>query len=165
MQTFPSYMAGPLCIPIGENCLADNWDTSYQFYGPMSLDDGEIYAIGGTLGTETGNATYVGLGINQASLLLGIANLSDGDLKGTAGAYAGEVSNTDKFFLYYFTRDCSGSVIQALTGGHCFELPETKIPKGDHLGISIRDYVRPHTQRGPDSSLVLPSAVLKLHKP
>jgi len=163
VQGFPPYTVGPLCRQIGENCLLDNWDASYQFIGPMSLDNGEIYAVAGTLGTETGNATYVGLGINQASLLLGIANLSDGDLKGTANAYSSDVNNTDKFYLYYFTRDCSG--LDDLTGGHCFPLPATMIPPGDHFALSVRDYVKPDTERGPDSSLVLLPMMLKLKRP
>lgn len=163
VQGFPPYTIGPLCRQIGENCLLDNWDASYHFYGPLSLDNGEIYAVAGTLGTETGNATYVGLGINQTSRLLGIANLSDGDLKGSANAYAGRVSNTGNFFLYYFTRDCSN--LEDLTGNYCFELPETMIPLGDHVALSIRDYVKPGTQRGPDSALVLPPGVLQLKRP
>ncbi len=163
LQTFPTYTVGPLCTPIGENCLGDNWDTSYQLFGPASLDNGEIYAVAGTLGTETGNAMYVGLGINQASLLKGVADLSDGDLRGTANEYSGEVNNTGKFYLYYLTRDCSG--LENLTDSHCLALPETMIPPGDHFAVSIRDYIRQGTQRGPDSSLVLPSMVLKLKRP
>jgi len=163
MQTFPAYLVGPLCTPIGENCLGDNWDAIYQFFGPMSLDNGEIYAVAGTLGTKTGNATYVGLGINQVSVIKGVANLRDKELDGTADGYAGEVSNTDKFYLYYFTRNCS--VLQDLTDGNCFPLPETMIPQGDHFALSIRDYIKPDTQRGPDSSLVLRSEVIKLQSP
>ncbi|MGD0281674.1 MAG: hypothetical protein ABSB95_04855 [Dissulfurispiraceae bacterium] len=163
LQTFPSYMVGPLCIPIGENCLGDNWDAAYQLYGPASLDNGEIYAVAGTLGTETGNATYVGFGINYADVFLGVANLSNKDLDGTANGYAEVVNNTDKFYLYYLTRDCSG--LEGLTDGNCFELPVTLIPSGKHLGLSVRDYVRPGTERGPDSSFVLPSMVIKLQKP
>ena len=163
LQTFPPYMVGPLCIPIGENCIGDNWDAAYQLYGPKSLDNGEIYAVAGTLGTETGNATYVGFGINYAEVFLGVANLSNRDLKGTAKGYKGEVSNTGDFYLYYFTRDCSD--LEDLTGGHCFEIPATMIPPGKHFGLSVRDYVRPRTERGPDSSLVLPSKVLQPVRP
>ena len=163
VQRFPPYTVGPLCRAIGENCLLDNWDASYQFYGRLSFDKGEIYAVAGTLGTETGNATYVGFGINQTSRLLGVANLSNENLKGTAGAYEGEVDQTGKFYLYYFTRDCSG--LEELTGKNCFPIPETMIPPGDYAALSVRNYVKPGTQRGPDSSLVLPSMVLKLQRP
>lgn len=161
MQTFPAYLVGPLCTDIGENCLLDTQDTAYQFYGPMSLDNGEIYAVAGPLGTQTGNATYVGMGINQLSVLLGVANLSD-ELKDTANEYAGEVSNTDQFYLYYFTRDCSG--LEDLTGGNCFDL-NTYIPAGDQIVLTVRDYIVPDTQRGPESSLLLPSRVLQLQRP
>jgi hypothetical protein len=74
-----------------------------------------------------------------------------------------ESHHTGKFYIYYFTRDCSG--VEDLTHGKCFEVPKTMTPPADHMVLSLRDYVRPGTQRGPDSSLVLPSMVLKLEKP
>jgi hypothetical protein len=163
LQTSPTNMVGPSCIPIGENCLFDTQDTSYQLYGRMSLDNGEVYAVAGTLGTETGNATYVGFGINQVSKLKGVADLSQEDLRGTAKAYAREVNNTHKFYLYYFTRDCSG--IEGLTHGNCLSLQESLIPQGDRFAISIREYIKPGTQRGPDSSKVLPSTIMQLQRP
>jgi hypothetical protein len=163
LQEFPTYLVGPLCLSVGQNCLLDTWDTAYQLFGPMPLDNGEIYAVAGTLGTETGNATYVGFGINQRSRLVGVANLFNDDLKGTANGYAEKASNTGKFYLYYFTRDCSG--LEDLTDGHCFQLSEQIIPAGDQFIATIRDYIKPGTQRGPDSSHVLPSMVLKLKRP
>lgn len=163
LQTKPTNMVGPSCIPNGENCLLDTQDTSYQLYGQMSLDHGEIYAVAGTLGTETGNATYVGFGINQLPKMKGVADLSQDDLRGTAKAYAREVNSTHKFYLYYFTRDCSG--LENLTDGNCFSLTEDFIAQGDLLAISIRNYIKPGTQRGPDSSKVLPSMVLQLQRP
>jgi hypothetical protein len=163
MQTPPISVVGPLCRSAGENCLGDNWDTAYQIYGPKPLDSGEIYAVAGTLGTETGNATYVGFGINYAEIFLGAANLSDKDLKGTAKSYRGQVNNTGKFYLYYLTRDCSG--LEDLTGGNCLELTDEIIPSGGHFSLIIRDYIVPGTQRGPDSQLVLPSRVLLLQRP
>lgn len=39
------------------------------------------------------------------------------------------------------------------------------IPPGDRFALSIRDYIRKDTQRGPDSSLVLRSRVLQLVRP
>ena len=163
LQTPPVSLVGQLCLPIGQNCLGPNPDTTYQVYRPQSLDHGEIYAVAGTLGTETGNATYVGFGINQMPKMIGVANLSDEKLKGTASAYAGEVNNTSQFFLYYFTRNCSG--LKYLTGDHCFEIDETMIPPGDYFSISVRDYMRKGTERGPDSSLVLPPMLIPLPQP
>jgi hypothetical protein len=163
LQEFPTYMVGPLCTPFQENCLADNWDAAYQICSPRLLDNGEVYAVAGTLGTETGNATYVGFGINHGEVFLGVANLSDKDLKGTAKKYRGKVNHSGKFYLYYFARDCSG--LEDLTDGNCLELTEKMIPSDHHVGFSVRDYIRPGTQRGPDSSLILPSKVLKLMRP
>lgn len=163
LQTAPVFLVGPLCNEYGENCAGDNWDTVYQLLLPKSLDNGEIYAVAGTLGTQTGNATYVGLGINQVSIFKGVDNLPDSKLKGTANGYGEDADNTDKFFLYYFTRDCSG--LKELTDGHCYEIPETMIPQGDQFLLTIRDYIVPDTQRGPDSSLVLPSRLLQLTRP
>lgn len=163
LQGFPAHIVGPLCIRIGENCLLDTWDTTYHIYNPGSIDNAEVYAVAGALGTKTKNATYVGLGVNQKSVLKGVANLFDEDLDGTADEYAEEVGNTDKLYLYYFTRDCSG--LEELTGGHCFSLPEKLIPQGDQFVLSVRDYIAQGTQRGPDSSLVLPPMAIKLKRP
>ncbi len=39
------------------------------------------------------------------------------------------------------------------------------IPAGDSIVLAVRDYIKPGTQRGPDSSLVLPARVLRLERP
>jgi len=173
VQTDPIWMVGPRCTPIGENCLLDNWDASYQIYGRLSVDHGETYAVAGTLGTRTGNATYVGLSVNKASQFVGVKNLSDNVLQDTASGYAEEVpgnkcpaenntKTTDCLFLYYFTRDCS--VVKNVTGEKCFEIDEKLIPSADNDSIifAVRDYIRPETERGPDSSLVLPPMVIRV---
>jgi len=162
LQMFPAYLVGPLCREIGANCLGDTQDTIYQIYGPLPLDSGEIYAIAGTLGTETGNATYVGFGLNQMGTMKGVANLSNEDLRGTANGYEAEAANTEKLYLYYFTRDCSG--VEDLTGDQCFAL-DTYFPAGIQMVISVREYVKPGTLRGPDSSLVLPPMMLQVQRP
>jgi len=163
IQTAPVYLQGPLCNEHNQNCIGDNWDPAYQLLLPRSLDNGEIYAVAGTLGTETGNATYVGLSINQRSRFKGILNIANEKLKGSATGYSTGVNNTDKLFLVYFTRDCSG--LEEITDNHCVEIPTTLIPEGDSFVTAVRDYIRPGTQRGPDSALVLPSKVLQLERP
>ncbi len=162
-QAYPIYMVGPLCLPIGEDCLGDNWDAAYNVYGRASFDHGEIYAVAGTLGTRTGNATYVGLSITEVKQFKGIENLSDKVLDGTADGYAGEVNNTGYFFLYYFTRDCSG--LTQLTGDHCFEVDKTMIPEGGSAAFGLRNYIRQGTQRGPDSALVLHPMIMQVPRP
>ena len=61
--------------------------------------------------------------------------------------------------LYYLPRNCSG--LEGLTGDHCLTLKHL-IPTGDRFALSIRDYIRKDTQRGPGSSLVLPARMLQL---
>jgi hypothetical protein len=165
---------GPECATVGMNCLADNQDSAVQMTrGRLSLDGDPqpVYAVVSTLGTETGNATYVGLGLNNSLKQLGIGNVSDRQLKNSARGYGLAMPDAKKFFVYYFTRDCSG--LEDLTGGYCFSIPETMLPKCDDpadltcelLVFSLRDYIYPGTQGGPDSGKVLSLAVVWLHRP
>ncbi len=174
LEIDPIWEVGPLCTLIGENCLLDNQDMDLQLYGRPSVDHGEVYAVAGTLGTRTGNATYVALGINKVSQYIGVANLSDEVLKDTASGYAEEVpgnncpaanhtKTTDCLFLYYFTRDCS--VVENVTGEkNCFEIDTKLVPlePKDFIAFSLRDYIRPGTQRGPDPSSVLPAMAIRV---
>ena len=75
------------------------------------------------------------------------------------------VDNLDKFYVYYFTRDCTG--LQDLTHGFCSPVADTELvlPPGDMASIVERDYMSVGTQRGPDSTLTLPSMLLKLARP
>lgn len=163
VQNAPIHLIGSLCNEYNQNCIGDNWDAAYQLLLPKSLDDGQIYAVAGTLGTETGNATYVALSINQRSHFKGIKNSPHEEITGSANGYSPDVDNTDKLFLVYFTRDCSD--LKDLTDGHCVEIPTTLIPVGDSIVLAVRDYIKPGTRRGPDSSLVLPSRMLQLERP
>lgn len=171
VQLPPINVVGPNCTEINMNCGGDSQDAVYQLFKTLTLDENVVYAVAGTLGVRTGNATYVGLGLNGTMKKFGFHNISDKDLQGTASAYASQVNNTDKFFLYYFTRDCSG--LQELTGGYCYEISETELPlcndptskTCDNLGFSIRDYIRPGTQRGPAAILKLPAMQITLQKP
>ena len=174
LEIDPIWEVGPLCMAIGENCLLDNWDMDLQLYGRVSFDHGEVYALAGALGTRTGNATYVALGVNRVSQYIGVANLSDEVLTDTATGYAGAVSGTscpasdhtnttDCLFLYYFARDCS--VVENVTGEkNCFEINEKMVPPEakDSIAFSLRNYLRPGTQRGPDSFHMLPAMAIRV---
>ncbi len=83
-QTYPFNLVGPLCDNIGMDCLGDTQDASYQFRGGFGFDNGEVYAVVGTLGTATGNATYVSLGVNNFRLRLGAENVDGTKLVGSA---------------------------------------------------------------------------------
>lgn len=157
---------GPRCRTIGENCLGDGQDASYFFMPPQPLDAGQVYAVLGTLGTQTGNATYNGLSINDASLLKGVANIPDNDpdapdsdLEGSADGYAAWVENHDKFFVHFFTRDCDA--IAGLTDGACTTVTEDMVPPITDVSApgnprlhgfftaGLRSYVKPGSARGP----------------
>jgi hypothetical protein len=165
-QSYPFNLVGPLCDNIGMDCQGDTQDTSYQFRGNLGFDDNEVHAVVGTLGTATGNATYVSLGVNNIRLRLGAKNVDGTKLAGSTDPewYPG-VNHLDKLYVYYFTRDCEG--LEELTHGFCSSVEDTElvIPPGDEASIVERDYISQGTQRGPDSTLTLPSMVLTLQRP
>ena len=165
-QSYPFNLAGPLCDNIGMDCLGDTQDASYQFLGGFQFDNDEVYAVAGTLGTATGNATYVSLGVNNFRLRLGAANVDGSKLVGSADpAWYPGVENLDKLYVYFFTRHCED--LEGLTHGFCLSVNDTAlvIPPGDKASLVERDYIRVGTRRGPDSKLTLPSMVLKLQRP
>lgn len=154
---------GSACRAIGMNCLGDGQDASYFFARPRELDTGRVYAAVGTLATETGNATYVGLSVNDASLLKGAFNVDHTKLKGSAGSYHSEVANPatlNKFFVHFFARDCDA--IADLTYGECTTVTPEMIPLASDDGavgdealrgwfsMAVRSYVKPGSERGPD---------------
>lgn len=171
-QVPPINMIGPDCIAIGMDCIGDNQDTTYEVTpSDKTLNNDEIYAVIGTLGTETGNATYVGLSVNDSYLLKGVADISDTLLKGTALPYASQVNNADKFYVYYIARNCSG--LDALTDGHCLTVTNDMIPRCTDpttqtchtMKLIQREYIVPGTRRGPDTTLTLMPRIVPLTRP
>lgn len=162
LQGEPISMIGPLCTEIGMNCVGDTQDASYHGTVNLDLDNGEVYALAGTLATETGNATYVGLSINESLRFWGAANIDSDQLKNTASAYSSLLYDSTKFYLYYFTRDCSS--IKTLAGDNCFSITTDMIEpctstdpsECDHLKLAQRAYIKNGTQRGPDSTRTMP---------
>jgi hypothetical protein len=151
---------GPQCRAIGMDCLGDGQDASYFVAPGRALDPGWMYAVVGTLATATSNATYVGLSINDLTKLKGVVNISDIELAGSAASYAGDVENTDKFFVHYFNRNCGS--IEGLTDGECTTISQEMVPL---LGVGaqgpfsavVRSYVRPGTARRPRGRVCLRS--------
>ncbi|MGW2745410.1 hypothetical protein [Streptomyces sp. NPDC001450] len=168
---------GPYCREINMNCLGDQQDAAYFFERPLPLDSGQVYAVVDTLATETGNATYTALSVNDASLLAGVTNVLDTTLKGSADGYANTVKNSGKFFVHYFARDCA--VLRGLPGWpkNCTEITTRMLPshvnttaEGDPalhgmFMASLRDYIKPGTARGPDSSKLLTPRILTFTQP
>jgi hypothetical protein len=161
-------LTGPECVAVGMNCLAPTEDTAYFMSKRLPLDDATVYAVLGTLGTETGNATYVGLGLNDSLTQMGFDNIDDGMLAGSASALG--VPNHERLYLQYFARDCER--IKSLTeGSDCYAIGD-KLPYCDDpddpscsvLVLSVRNYLFPGSQRGPDPELTQRPVVIRLQR-
>jgi len=105
-------------------------------------------------------------------LTLGFESINDDKLKDTAQAYSAQVDNTDKFFLYYNTRNCE-AVEGLVDVGNCYSITEDIIPVCEDyqdptcamVGFAIREYIFPGTRRGPDTASILPARVIPLQGP
>lgn len=170
--------AGPYCRKVNMWC-GDQPDAGLFGTGPLPLDAGQVYAVVDTLATETGNATYVGLSVNDLSTFLAPTGVTDPTLKGSADSYAATVANTGKFFVHYFTRDCTKLVNAQLVDREqdCTTINEDMVPKQgatDAMGdpalfgtfmAAIRDYIAPGTKRGPDTTQLLRPRILTFTLP
>jgi hypothetical protein len=104
---------------------------------------------------------------------LGFDNLSNEDLAGSATGYSSAVPS-EKFFVQYFARDCSGLAEQLPAGVtfHCSSIQD-RLPycydasdlQCDMLVLSLRGYIRPGTQRATDKNSVLNSRYIFLNRP
>ena len=105
---------GPYCRKVNMNCDGDNSDTALFYSHPVPLDSGQVYAVVDTLATQTGNATYVGLSINDAASLFTSVEPPGHAAERLRGGYASTVKNTGKFFVHYYTRNCN--VLEPMLG-------------------------------------------------
>lgn len=143
-----------ITLPRGPmDCLGDNQDDEPQISGgTYHLDDDQVIAVVGTLGTKTGNATYTSLSVNWFPELVGVLNRDDVVLEESAKKFKDALSNPElytKFYVYYFARDCSGLY------PWCQEVPGKLVPRGDTIKIVQRNYLNPGSTRGPDPTQVL----------
>lgn len=143
-----------ITLPRGPmDCLGDNQDDEPQISGgTYQLDDDQVIAVVGTLGTKTGNATYTSLSVNWFPQLVGVLNCDDPVLEESAKKFKDAFSNPElytKFYVYYFARDCSGLY------PWCQEISRKSVPQGDTIKILQRNYINPGSKRGPDPKQVL----------
>ncbi|MDE3186197.1 MAG: hypothetical protein KGM96_01570 [Acidobacteriota bacterium] len=139
---YPDPTRGPM------DCLGDSPDADYQISASAQIDDGQVIAVVGTLSKETGNALYTSLSVNWFPELVGVANIDDTELKGSASGIPGAPSNSDLFYVYYVARDCTG-----LT--HCIEIPTKLVPAGEIIKFIQRNYINPGSVSGPDPAKIL----------
>jgi len=140
-----------ITLPRGPmNCLGDIQDADYQISASHLLDSGQVIAVVGTLGTQTGNATYSSLSVNWFPALVGVQNRDDVVLEGSAQKFKDSLVNPyTKFYVYYFARDCSGLY------PWCLEIPRTLVARGETIKFVQRNYVNPGSRRGPDPTRIL----------
>jgi hypothetical protein len=140
---YPDPERGPM------DCLGDTQDADYQISASGQIDDGQVIAVMGTLSTATGNATYTSLSVNWFPELVGVENIDDPDLHGTAASFARALHhNSDLFYVYYVARDCTGLA-------NCREIPTNLVPTGDLIKLIQRNYVNPGSSNGPDPNKIL----------
>lgn len=140
---YPDPTRGPM------DCLGDTQDADYQFSPSMHIDDGEVIAVVGTLATETGNATYASLSVNWFPMLVGVQNISDPALAGTAAPFAAALQHDSRYFyVHYVARDCAGLE-------HCTEVPRNLVPTGEIIKVIQRNYVNPGSTVGPEPTKML----------
>ena len=89
------------------------------------------------------------------------------------------MENAGKFYVHFFTRDCSALIDQGLIdrAQDCTEIDEQMVPmKGDQnapgdpdlfgiIQLGLRDYVVQGTPRGADSSQLITPRVLTFTQP
>jgi hypothetical protein len=148
-------LIGEHCLMRPMNCLGDNSDADYQISKTVNIDNGEVVAAVGVLGTATRNANYVSLSVNWLPPLVGVVNRSNDDLAGSADRFSETVNNTDKFYIQYFARNCSGIE-------NCTVISEAAVPKGQWIKVIQRNYVVPGTTRGADPAKVVNPALIVL---
>jgi len=136
----PKVKRGPM------DCLGDTQDADYQISQSVQIDNGQVIAVIGTLSTETGNATYTSLSVNWFPELVGVMNIDDTDLKGTAASFA--TANSGLFYVFYVARDCTG-----LT--NCREISTKLVPTGAIIKFIQRNYINPGSTNGPDPAMIL----------
>jgi hypothetical protein len=137
-------------VPRGPmDCLGDTQDADYQLSQSARIDGGEVVAVVGVLSRETGNATYTSLSVNWFPELIGVANIDDKELKGSAADFADALKqDSDLFYVYYVARDCTGLA-------HCREIPKKLVATGELIKLIQRNYVNPGSRRGPHPKWIL----------
>ena len=141
---YPVSTRGPM------DCLGDTQDADYQIGQSVRIDDGQVIAVVGTLATRTGNATYTSLSVNWFPQLVGVRNIDDADLDGSAAAFASALQHdASLFYVFYIARDCTGLMPR------CIEVSRKLVPVGEIIKVIQRNYVTPGSQRGPDPNKML----------
>lgn len=140
----PTVTRGPM------DCLGDSQDADYQIsQASPEIDDGHVVAVVGVLSQQTGNASYTSLSVNWFPELVGVANIDDPTLKGSAASFADVLENDPNlFYVYYVARDCTGL-------SNCVEISKQLVPVGGIIKLIQRNYINPGSTSGPNPDMIL----------
>ena len=173
----PYGVVGTDCIATGIVCAGDNQDTdAYQFLKLSNLASSQNVIITGVNHALTGNASYISLGIYNASNSTGVASASQtnpvavgfnsGNLTGSAAAVlkslglyssASASLKTNLPFLYVslLSRTCT------YAAAYCIDLNGTSlIPLTAPVSIIARAYIKPGTTTGADPNVMVNTKVI-----
>jgi hypothetical protein len=176
---------GPYCILKGTNCVRDTQDTdSYRVTVlPTSLN--RPAAIIGIDSTQTGNATYISVGVTDNTVLEGVAAESQTNLQATGfstGSLAGSAADLvhdlvaagsipapsatltaalPKLFVAFATRGCpAGATDYICTKPYTMNVDSTALPVDHQVQLTRRSYVHPGDSDGPNPDYILPTQVV-----
>lgn len=176
---------GPYCLVKGTDCMRDTQDTdSYRLWVlPTSLT--RTAAVIGVDSTQTGNATYISVGVTDYTILEGVAALSQTNAQATgfaSGALTGSATdlvNTlsaaglipapsatlaaalPRLFVSLVTRSCpAGATAMICSKPYTLNVDSTELPTSHQAQLTRRSYVHPGDANGPNPDFILPTQVV-----
>jgi hypothetical protein len=178
-------LLGPYCLVKGTNCMRDTQDTdSYRVTVlPTSLKHTAI--VVGVDSTQTGNGSYIGVGVTDYSLLEGVTSLAQtnpqvigfasGSLTGSASDLVATLSATGQIpapsptlaaalpnlFVALATRNCpAGATAPICAKQYTMNVDATALPTSHAVQLTRRTYVHPGDTNGPNPDFILPTRVI-----
>lgn len=161
----PYGLVGRDCIFKGTNCLGDSQDTDSYRYGLAGrLPANSMFLMVGINHTQTGNGSYVSLGIFDQATELGVAAVSQtnpaavgfnsGALTGSAAGFLNAVGlygaaspslriRLGDMYVALFARNCPAAV-----SAYCTVLTTDQLPLSSSVLLMQRAYLKPGTTTG-----------------
>lgn len=174
-----SGQVGQQCIASGIDCVGDSQDTdAYRFLNIGTLQGSTVAYVAGVNHTDAAinNASYISLGIYDATILTGVSDLAQvnpdftGFRSGSFATSAAAVLNAlglagraspalqalmPQLYIAAFSRQCPAAL-----GTYCQTISESSIPTDHNIILSHRAYLRPGTTTGGNPDRMLTPLVI-----
>lgn len=185
LSTVGLNFVGPYCIAQGNDCLRDTQDTDSYRGRTIANSLDHTAAIVGVDSTQTGNATYIGVGVTDYSILEGVASLSQvnaqvtgfnsGTLKGSAADLVATLvasgaipppsatlsAALPKLFVALATRGCpSAAAAFYCPKTYTMQIADSQLPSADAVQLTRRSYVHPGDANGANPEYLYPTQVV-----